>query len=74
MNTNYNGMQLEKWYVTDGRYNYAECYSLEEANSHIKEMIKHDNESRDFWMNKLGRIPDNVDIPDGYYVTQNRYN
>lgn len=71
MNTNYNGMQL--WYVTDGRYNYAECYSLEEANSHIKELIKHDNESRDFWMNKLGRIPDDVDIPDGYYVTQNRY-
>ena len=48
MNTNYNGMQLEKWYVTDGRYNYAECYSLEEANSHIKDLIKHDNESRDF--------------------------
>ena len=74
MNTNYNGMQLDKWYVTDGRYNYAECYSLEEANSRIKDMIKHDNESRDFWMNKLGRIPDDVDIPDGYYVTQNRYN
>lgn len=74
MNTNYNGMQVEKWYVTDGCYNYAECYSLEEANSHIKDLIKHDNESRDFWMNKLGRIPDDVDIPDGYYVTQNRYN
>ena len=74
MNTNYNGMQLEKWYVTDGRYNYAECYSLEEANSYMKDLIKHDNESRDFWMNKLGKIPEDVDIPDGYYITQNRYN
>lgn len=74
MNTNYNGMKRrEKWYVTDGRYNYAECYSLEEADNKIKELVESDKECREFWMNRLGRIPDDVDIPDGYFVTQNRF-
>lgn len=63
----------EKWYVTDGRYNYAECISLEEANKHIEELIENDKKCREFWMNKLGRIPDDVDIPDGYYATQNQF-
>lgn len=64
----------EKWYVTDGSYNYSECLSLEEANNKIKELVENDKECREFWIKKIGKIPDDVYIPRGYYATQNRFN
>lgn len=64
---------MEKFYVTDGRYNYFESDSYEEAYKRAEEMRVHDIELRDFYMKKDGYIPDNVDIhPEGYAITTNR--
>lgn len=63
----------EIWFVTDGRFNYAECNSLEEANKHIEELVANDKRIYKMWMDKCGYIPENVDIPSGYYATQQRW-
>ena len=61
------------YYVTDGRYNYAECISEKDANEEIARLTVNDERARKMWMNKLGYIPSDVDIPQGYYVTTNQY-
>ena len=62
------------YYVTDGRYNYRQAYSEKEAYEMIAELEKSDREAKEFWLNRLGYIPQDVDIPNGYYVTTNRHN
>lgn len=62
------------FYVTDGRYNYFQTYDEDEAYRKIDELQKSDRECYERWIRRCGYIPADVDIPNGYYVTTNRYN
>lgn len=63
----------EFFYVVTDSEIYAQCVSEEEAMEHIAELERKDNEARKMWMDKMGYVPSDVDIPDGYYITQNPY-
>ena len=65
---------MTTFYVTDGRYNYFQTHDEREANEWIVNEEKKVRELERFYMDKYGYIPENVDIPKGYYLTTNRFN
>ena len=61
------------YYVVTHTEVYAECLTEQEAMEHIAELERKDDEARRMWIARLGYVPSDVDIPEGYYITKNPY-
>lgn len=61
------------YYVVTMTEIYGHFESEQDAINYIAELEESDRKARDFYLKKYGYIPSDVDIPNGYYITQNPY-